>query len=624
MTVLWDSSSVQPRTEVVVPGDTLPRVFWNAVARRADKVWLREKELGLWREWTWAQTGRAVREVAMGLASLGFEAGHTASILSNTVVEWVIADLAVLSAGGVSNGIYPTDSPSQVQYLCEDSATSILFVEDEEQLDKALAVRSALPKLRWIVVFDMEGLQRFEDPMVISLARLRELGAAHDLAHPGLFDERLASRKATDLAILIYTSGTTGRPKGAMHSHHSVLYVVHGYNTLIAQDERDERMCFLPLCHVAERLGGEYFAMYTGSVLNFVENPDTVPENVREIAPTVFTAVPRVWEKFYSAVMIALSEASTAQKLVYQWAIGVGGEVVDLVLAGKPVPAALKARFMLARWLALDNVRKLIGIHRARFLVTGAAPIAPDLIRWYLSLGVPMLEVWGQTESGGASTGMPAGRIKPGSIGPACGYNEVKVDPGTGELLIRGPNVFMGYLNQPEKTAETIDAEGWLHTGDVGTVDDEGFFRITDRMKDIIITAGGKNITPSELENELKFSPYVTDAVVIGDKLPYLTVLIMIDQENVEKFAQDHDVPFSNYASLTRAREVQELIQREIDKVNAKFARVEQIKAFRLIETQLSAEDEELTPTMKLKRRFVQQKYAPLIESMYGKSAVAA
>ena len=376
-------------------------------------------------------------------------------------------------------------------------------------------------------------------------------------------------------------------------------------------------MCFLPLCHVAERLGGEYFAMYTGTRLNFVENPDTVPENVREIAPTVFTAVPRVWEKFYSAVMIALSESSRLQQLVYRWAIAVGHQVVNKVLGGQAVPAHLKVQFTLARWLALNNVRKLIGIHRARFLVTGAAPIAPDLIRWYLALGVPMLEVWGQTENCGAATGMPVGRIKPGSIGPACAFNEVKLEETTGELLIRGPNVFMGYLNQPEKTAETIDAQGWLHTGDVGTVDEEGFFRITDRMKDIIITAGGKNVTPSELENELKFSPYITDAVVIGDKRAYLTVLIMIDQENVEKFAQDNDVPFSNYASLTRALQVQELIQQELNKVNTKFARVEQIKAFRLLETQLTAEDDELTPTMKLKRRFVQQKYAAMIDSMY-------
>jgi len=281
------------------------------------------------------------------------------------------------------------------------------------------------------------------------------------------------------------------------------------------------------------------------------------------------------------------------------------------------VDGGLKLQFQLARWLALNNVRKLIGIHRARFLVTGAAPISPELVKWYLALGVPMLEVWGMTETCGAATGVPASRIKPGSIGPAAAYNEVRIEPATGEILVRGPNVFKGYLNLPEKTAEAIDADGWLHTGDVGTIDADGYLRITDRMKDIIITAGGKNITPSELENELKFSPYVTDAVVIGDKLPYLTVIIMIDQENVEKYAQDNDVPFSNYASLTRAREVQDLIQAEIDRVNTQFARVEQIKKFFLLDTQLTAEDEELTPTMKLKRKLVQQKYAAQIEAMY-------
>jgi long-chain acyl-CoA synthetase len=342
-----------------------------------------------------------------------------------------------------------------------------------------------------------------------------------------------------------------------------------------------------------------------------------VPENVREIAPTVFTAVPRVWEKFYSGVMIALKEAGGIQQAVYGWAIGVGHQVADLVLAKKPVPSSLKLRFHMARLLALNNVRKMIGIHRARFLVTGAAPISPDLVRWYLALGLPMLEVWGMTETCGAATGVPADRIKPGYIGPAAEYNEMRLDPVTGEILVRGPNVFMGYLNLPEKTAETLDADGWLHTGDVGVVDEEGFFRITDRMKDIIITAGGKNITPSELENELKFSPYVTDAVVIGDKRPYLTVIVMIDQENVEKYAQDNDVPFSNYSSLTHSAEVQSLIQAELDRVNKKFARVEQIKKFWLLDTQLSAEDEELTPTMKLKRKLIEKKYAPQIEAMY-------
>jgi long-chain acyl-CoA synthetase len=617
MSNLWNLSHIRPRTDVVTPGETLPAMFWNAVRARGDKVWLRQKDLGIWRMWTWNQVGEAVGEIGHGLIALGFGARETASVLSNTNVEWVLSDLAILSAGGVSNGIYPTDAATQVHYLCEDSSTTILFVEDDEQLDKALEVRARLPLLRKIVVFDMEGLRELDDPQVISLDKLRELGRQHAQANPQALEQRMAACRPEDLAILIYTSGTTGKPKGAMHSHKGLVYTIRGYNTLIAQHEEDERMCFLPLCHVAERLGGEFFAMYSGSILNFVENPDTVPENVREISPTVFTAVPRVWEKFYSGVMISLKEASRLQQATYAWAIGVGTRIADKVLAGQPVPGGLKVQFTLARWLALNNVRKLIGIHRARYLVTGAAPISPDLVRWYLALGIPMLEVWGMTESCGASTGMPVDRIKPGSIGPATSYNEVRIDPATGEILVRGPNVFMGYLNQPEKTAETIDAEGWLHTGDVGTVDGEGFFRITDRMKDIIITAGGKNITPSELENELKFSPYVTDAVVIGDKRAYLTVIVMIDQENVEKYAQDNDVPFSNYASLTRATEVQALIQDEIDRVNKKFARVEQIKKFWLLDTQLSAEDEELTPTMKLKRKLVQQKYAEQIEAMY-------
>ncbi|HEX6705701.1 MAG TPA: long-chain fatty acid--CoA ligase [Albitalea sp.] len=620
MSNLWDLKHLDVKpdaTPVAIPGDTVPELFWNAAAARGDKVFMRQKQLGLWRSWTWRQTAQAVQEIAHGLIALGFEARDCASILSHTVIDWVLADLAVLSCGGVSNGIYPTDSPSQVHYLCEDSRSSVLFVEDEEQLDKALEVRDRLPLLRKIVVFDMEGLRELSDPQVTSLEALRAAGRAHLAQHPRAMQARVQACRPDDLAILVYTSGTTGKPKGAMHSHRGIVHTVRGYNTIVPQNETDERMCFLPLCHIAERIGGEYFGMYTGSRLNFVENPETVPENVREIAPTVFTAVPRVWEKFYSAVTIALHDAGRVQQAAYRWAIGVGARIADLTLAGQPVPASLKLRFRVARVLVLDNVRKLIGIHRARFLLTGAAPISPELVKWYLALGVPMLEVWGMTETCGASTFTPGQRIKPGMIGVAAPYNEVKVDPASGEILVRGTNVFMGYLNLPEKTAETLTPDGWLHTGDVGLVDADGYFKITDRMKDIIITAGGKNITPSELENDLKFSPYITDAVVVGDRRAYLTVIVMVDQENVEKYAQEHDIPFSNYASLTRAKEIQDLIWSEIERVNRKFARVEQIKKFFLLETQLTAEDEELTPTMKLKRNLVEKKYADRIDAMY-------
>jgi long-chain acyl-CoA synthetase len=312
-------------------------------------------------------------------------------------------------------------------------------------------------------------------------------------------------------------------------------------------------------------------------------------------------------------------EASRLQQLAYRLAIGIGYKVAGLREEGKPVPARLRLAFRLARVLVLDNIRRTIGVHRARLLITGAAPTSPDLLRWYMALGLEMVEVWGQTESGGISTSNPIGRTKPGSIGTPLPQTEVKLSP-QGELLVRSPSVFMGYLNQPEKTAETL-RDGWLHTGDVGRMDNEGYFYITDRMKDIIITAGGKNITPSEIENQLKFSPYITDAVVIGDRRAYLTALIMIDHENVEKFAQDNSIPFSNYTSLCRRPEILGLIEAEITKVNQKFARVENIRKFRLIEQKLTAEDEELTPTMKLKRKLVNEKYRDLIDQMYAREA---
>ena len=400
----------------------------------------------------------------------------------------------------------------------------MIFAEDEEQLDKILSCRSRCPTLQKIVVFDMEGLSGFTDPMVMSLAEFMALGRNHSQGNEALWDEMIGSRSADDLAILVYTSGTTGPPKGAMHSNRSVTHQMRHANDLFPSTDAEERLVFLPLCHVAERVGGYYISLALGSVMNFAESPETVPDNLREVQPTAFLAVPRIWEKFYSGITIALKDATPFQNWMYRNALAIGNRMTEYRLEGDTPPLSLRLANRAAYWLVFRNIRRMLGLDRCRLAFTGAAPIAPDLIRWYLALGIDMREVYGQTENCGVATVMPPDRIKLGSVGKAAPWGEVAISP-QGEILIKGDFLFMGYLNQPEKTAETIDAKGWLHTGDVGSIDNEGFVKITDRMKDIIITSGGKNITPSEIENQLKFSPYVSDAVVIGDKRPYLTCL---------------------------------------------------------------------------------------------------
>src|ERR1700681_881576 len=587
------------RPAVLTVADTIAKSFMLAVETRGDKPAIREKKFGVLQPTSWRQWVQISRDIACGLHATGCRAGDVASIMANAVPEWVFADMGILCAGGVSSGIYPTDSAVQVEYLLNDSRTRVIFAEDEEQLDRILSCRARCPSLQKIVVFDMEGLGGFSDPMVMSLAEFMALGSNHIQGHEALWSEMIASRGADDLAILVYTSGTTGPPKGAMHSNRGVTHQMRHANDLFPSTDNEERLVFLPLCHVAERIGGYYISIALGSVMNFAESPETVPDNLGEVQPTAFLAVPRIWEKFYSGVTIALKDATAFQNWMYRQALAIGYRMTECRLEGAPPPLSLRLANRLAYWLVFRNIRRMLGLDRCRIAFTGAAPIAPDLIRWYLALGIDMREVYGQTENCRDATLMPSDRIKLGSVGKAAPWGEVRISP-EGEILIKGDYLFMGYLNQPEKTAETIDARSEEHTGDVGSIDNEGFVKITDRMKDIIITSGGKNITPSEIENQLKFSPYISDAVVIGDKRAYLTCLVMIDQENVEKFAQDHDIPFTNYASLCRAAEIQDLIQCEIETVNANFARVETIKKFFLIERQLTPEDEELTPTMKL------------------------
>src|SRR5262245_30470812 len=598
--------------------DTIPKLFGHQVRARGAKIAFREKRLGIWRATSWHDYGEVAKWVGLGLVRLGLQRRDVVSILADTKPTWLYADMGVMSVGGISNGIYPTDAAKQVEYILNDSGSRFLFVENDEQLDKYLEVRKRCPHVRNVIVFDVEGLSTFRDSQVLSFDQLLSLGREHDAANPGLWAELIDGSRADELALLVYTSGTTGPPKGAMLSHRNVLFQISNADSFIPLEQGGEQLAFLPLCHVAERTFTVFLPLRSGAIANFAESIETVPDNVREVAPTSFFAVPRIWERFYSGVAIRMKEATWIGRVAYASALRIGSKVDKTRLEGRKPSGAMAVLFKVADFLVLDNIKRSIGMHRARFAGTGAAPIAPDLIKWYRALGVDMREIYGQTENCGLATGMPD-RIKLGTVGVVAPRTELKISP-EGEILLRGPHVFMGYYNQPENTAETL-RDGWLHTGDVGCVDNEGYLKITDRMKDIIITAGGKNITPSELENQLKFSPYVSDAVVIGEKRKYLTCVLMIDYDNVSKYAQDANVPFTDFASLCRAREVQDLIWSEIEKVNQGFAKAETIKKFRLIEHQLTAEDDELTPTMKLKRKLVNEKYKALIDSMYQDAA---
>lgn len=602
------------RAWIVDDCDTIPKLFLKKSLERGSKIAMREKDFGIWQSYSWDDFRDYAMAVAHGLLSMGLKPGDVVSVLSEDCKEWVFADLGIMLAGGVVNGVYPTYQPNQVAYALDDSRCRYLFVEDEEQLDKFLATESELAGIEKVIVFDWKGLRDLRHAKVMDIEALYTLGREYGRNHPHTVDGIVARGGPEDLALLIYTSGTTGKPKGSMISQRYLMF-----QTTLLPDvevtEEDEILTYLPLCHVAERIFSICVPLAFGNKINFAESPETVAKDFQELSPTMVFAVPRVWEKFYSRVSTAMSEATWLGRNAYDLGLKMAASRAKKLIKGQSPTVLDKLGYQVANILFFKNIKELLGLNRARFLVTGAAPISPSLLEWFLIIGLPITEVYGQTEVG-VVTITRQKPLRHGTVGEAIPEVDVKVDE-HGEVLIRHPYQFDGYLNQPEKTASTI-VDGWVHTGDVGEIDENGQLHITDRMKDIIITAGGKNITPSLFENELKFSPFVSDAVVIGDQRKYLSCLVMIDKDNVEHHAQTHSIPFTDYRSLCARPEIIELIAEEIKIVNARFSNVEQIKKFRLIDVLLTAEDEELTPTMKLKRSYVSNKYNELIEDMYS------
>ncbi|MEV0583348.1 AMP-binding protein [Nonomuraea sp. NPDC050310] len=604
--------------------ETLVTRVRRRAVRSPGAVAMRHKDYGVWQEIGWAEYWTNVELVAHALLALGLEPGDRVAVHSENRPEWLYADLGTVAARGITVGLYPTNPAAEVAYLLADSGARILIAEDQEQVDKALAVLEECPALERIVYLEPRGVRgRYADPKLLHWDEFLFLGVEHRNQHPGAVAERMAEATPADVMTLIYTSGTTGPPKGVMLTVGNVEFAVRtlveeGGFTSPPPSERDQTLSYLPLCHVAERAFTVWFNAAAGVQVNFAESIETVQANLREVQPTILFGVPRIWEKVLAQVNIKLDSASRFKRLTSRFWLRVADRIGDdLVRNGGTHTASTRLRYALGWLFCYRALRERLGMRRVRYASSGAAPIAPDVLKFFMGIGVRMHEVYGMSENTAIATANRPGRVKLGTVGEPQEGIELKIDEATGEILTRHPGTFAGYWGRPEATAAVLDPDGWLHTGDVGEWVDGTHVRITDRMKDIIITAGGKNVAPSEMENALKASPYIKEAVVVGDRRPYLTALIGIELDVVGEWARRRRLPYTTYRDLSEKPEVRELVQGLVNEVNKGFNPVEQIKRFAFLPKELDHEDGELTPTQKVKRSAVARLFEDLVEGMY-------
>ncbi len=595
--------------------------YW-AVQRPHDTA-LRQKLFGIWQPVSWAEYERQSRWFGLGLLELGFERGQAMAVLSENCKEWMFAQLGAAMVGGITAGVYPTSPAPEVEYLLSLSDAPVVVVEDQEQLDKVLEIRERLPRLRAIVGSDPRGLRHYDRTGLHEFADVVARGERYEQAHPEEAARRTEGPGLDDTALMVFTSGSTGRPKAAMMSWRGLGCAARGLNTVLGCTQHHSLVSYLPLCHVAEQMFSIHIPVGTGAVVNFAESLRTVQEDLRELSPRVFFGVPRIWEKFHSSIQPKLRETGPLRSWLYRQAMQSLGS-----FAFKPrADWSLGERLRWGLWyvLVVRSLLNYIGLRRCEVAVSSGAPIAPEMLKAFRSLGVPIREAYGLTEASGATTMQASDRSPVGTVGVPYPGVEVRLAD-DGEILIRGDVVFQGYFKNEEATREAIDAEGWLHTGDVARWEDAASgreLRIVDRKKDIMITAGGKNITPSEIENAMKFSPYIKEAIVVADRRHFVSALIQIDFENVSKWATEQGLLFTNFRSLVELQSVRDLIQQEVERANAPMPQVQQVRKFHLFLKELDPDDGEVTATMKIKRKSIYEKYADVIESLYRQGAPA-
>jgi long-chain acyl-CoA synthetase len=602
--------------ESIVYTKTQPQMLREQARRRPHAVAIRQKEFGIWRPLSWLDYYRRARHVGLGCRALGLQPGAHIGVISENRTEWVLAQLGAGAAGLVTVGVYPTSPVNEIAYVLNHSDAQVVICEDQEQADKVLDARDQLPQLTKIVVIETKGfldIQVRDPDKVMRFAELEALGAAHERAQPGFIDACLDRQSMDDTALIIYTSGSTGKPKGAMISYANIAGMAPGLVERLGLRPDTTHLSYLPLCHVAEQMLTAFVPLYLGSRVDFGESIRTVQEDLREVAPSMFLGVPRIWEKLHSAMSIKMQQSGAVQRWLFASGLRRCRPFAEKAAHQRSIAERLV--FLVYYLLIFRALQNFIGLRRARIALTGAAPIAPAIVEFFRSMGVPLIEVYGMTESSGMVLGQKVDAVRIGNVGvPTVGV-EYRLSE-VGELQIRGPVVFKGYYKNPEATAASI-VDGWLHTGDVAR-EDGGALKIVDRLKDIMITAGGKNLTPSEIENTMKASRFIKECIVIADARKYVSALIQIDYDAVAQWAEARNIAFTHFRSLSETPEVRDLLQAEIDSGNARLAQVSQIRKFRLLTRELDHDDGEVTATMKVRRASIYTTYADEIEGMYS------
>ena len=596
-----------------LPELTLPQMLRERARTDAQRIAIRQKDFGIWKPFTWTQYHQRASHFGLGLRALGLPAGGHVGVISENRIEWVLAQMGAGLVGAVTVGVYPTSPTNEVAYVVGHADIEIMVCEDQEQTDKLLAALPDLPRLKKIVVMETKGLRSFAPEVrqfITTFDEVEQLGAAS--GQQAIIDEALARQRLDDVGLMIYTSGSTGKPKGAMISYRNIRGVVPGIVDRLELSQGTKHLSYLPLCHVAEQMLTTFVPVYIGSQVNFGESIRTVQEDLREVAPTMFLGVPRIWEKLHAAIHIKLQETGGLRRALFHKAYN-----ACKPLAEKPHSAwsaADKLTFSASYWLVFRALQNFIGLRNAHVALTGAAPIPPDVVRFFRVLGVPLIEVYGLTESTGMVTGHRLDHVVVGTVGvPTLGVEHRIAD--NGELQLRGDMVFAGYYKNPEATASSI-VGGWLHTGDV-VREEQGQIKIVDRLKDIMITAGGKNLTPSEIENTMKGSPFIKECIIVAEGRKFVGALVMIDYETVGKWAEARRIPFTHFRSLVEHPEVRGLIDAEINQGNQRLAQVSQIRKFHLLTKELDHDDGEVTATMKVRRASIYKTYAAEIEALY-------